>query len=111
MADGLPYDSDEGRNIAAAITALMTGRGYRKSAEIAAAVGPYDEYEPNREPHNAVMRMHRDAAYEIDDERRQGRAARGRAAELGRGGRARRRSTATATRRRRCSRPPGRSAS
>jgi ribonucleoside-diphosphate reductase alpha chain len=66
MSDGVPYDSDEGRNIAAAITALMTGRGYRKSAEIAAAVGPYDEYERNREPHNAVMRMHRDASYEID---------------------------------------------
>jgi ribonucleoside-diphosphate reductase alpha chain len=66
MSDGVPYDSDEGRNIAAAITALMTGRGYRKSAEIAAAVGPYDEYERNREPHNQVMRMHRDAAYRID---------------------------------------------
>jgi ribonucleoside-diphosphate reductase alpha chain len=66
MSDGVPYDSDEGRNIAAAITALMTGRGYRKSAEIAAAVGTYDEYERNREPHNAVMRMHRAAAYEID---------------------------------------------
>ena len=66
MSDGVPYDSEEGRNIAAAITALMTGRGYRKSAEIAGAVGPYDEYERNREPHNKVMRMHRDAAYEID---------------------------------------------
>ena len=66
MSDGVPYDSEEGRNIAAAITALMTGRGYRKSAEIAGAVGPYDEYERNREPHNEVMRMHRDASYEID---------------------------------------------
>ncbi len=66
MADGLPYDSDEGRNVAAAITALMTGRGYRKSAEVAAAMGPYDGYVENREPHNAVMRMHRDASYEID---------------------------------------------
>ncbi len=65
MSDGMPYDSDEGRNVAAAITALMTGRGYRKSAEIAAAVGPYDEYAINREPHNRVMRMHREAAYEI----------------------------------------------
>jgi ribonucleoside-diphosphate reductase alpha chain len=68
MSNGLPYDSDEGRAVAAAITALMTGRGYRKSAEIAAAVGPYDEYERNRESHNAVMRMHRAAAYEISDE-------------------------------------------
>jgi ribonucleoside-diphosphate reductase alpha chain len=67
MADGLPYDSDEGRAVAAAITALMTGRGYRQSAQIAAAIGTYDEYPSNREPHNAVMRMHRDAAYEIDE--------------------------------------------
>ncbi|MDQ3571234.1 MAG: vitamin B12-dependent ribonucleotide reductase [Actinomycetota bacterium] len=66
MSNGLPYDSDEGRNVAAAITALMTGRGYRKSAEVAAAVGPYEAYELNREPHNAVMRMHRDASYEVD---------------------------------------------
>ncbi|HEX3737588.1 MAG TPA: vitamin B12-dependent ribonucleotide reductase [Solirubrobacterales bacterium] len=67
MSDGMPYDSDEGRNVAAAITALMTGRAYRQSALIAAeATGPYDEYEKNREPHNGVMRMHRDAAYEVD---------------------------------------------
>lgn len=68
MADGLPYDSDEGRGIAAAITALMTGRGYLGSARIAAAIGPYDRYEENRDAHNAVMRMHRDAVYTIDDE-------------------------------------------
>ncbi len=67
MSDGLPYDSDEGRNVAAAITALMTGRAYRQSALIAAgATGPYDAYERNREPHNGVMRMHRDASYDID---------------------------------------------
>src|SRR6202000_569568 len=67
MADGMPYDSDEGRNVAAAITSLMTGRAYRQSALIAAgATGPYDEYEKNREAHNGVMRMHRDAAYEVD---------------------------------------------
>ncbi|HEY5942889.1 MAG TPA: vitamin B12-dependent ribonucleotide reductase [Solirubrobacterales bacterium] len=67
MSDGLPYDSDEGRNVAAAITALMTGRAYRQSALIAAgATGPYEEYEKNREPHNGVMRMHRDASYEVD---------------------------------------------
>ena len=58
MSNGLPYDSDEGRSVAAAITALMTGRGYRKSAEIAAAVGPYDEYE--LEPRGAQQR-HADA--------------------------------------------------
>jgi ribonucleoside-diphosphate reductase alpha chain len=68
MSNGLPYDSDEGRAVAGAITALMTGRGYRRSAEVAAAIGPYDEYGKNREPHNQVMRMHQDAAYEIDDE-------------------------------------------
>ena len=56
----------KGRNVAAAITALMTGRAYRRSAEIAAAMGPYEAYEKNREPHNGVMRMHRDASYEID---------------------------------------------
>ncbi len=67
MSDGLPYDSDAGRNVAAAITALMTGRAYRQSALIAAgATGPYEEYERNREPHNGVMRMHRDASYDVD---------------------------------------------
>jgi ribonucleoside-diphosphate reductase alpha chain len=67
MSDGLPYDSDAGRNVAAAITALMTGRAYAQSAKIAAdATGPYDEYGKNREAHNGVMRMHRDAAYDID---------------------------------------------
>ena len=68
MSNGLPYDSDEGRAVAAAITALMTGRGYRKSAEVAAAVGPYEAYAENREPHLNVMRMHRDAAYELEEE-------------------------------------------
>ncbi|MFM8519546.1 MAG: vitamin B12-dependent ribonucleotide reductase [Solirubrobacterales bacterium] len=68
MSKGMPYDSEEGRNLAAAITAVMTGRAYRRSAEIAGAMGPYEAYEENREPHNAVMRMHRDAAYEIESE-------------------------------------------
>ncbi|HEY7835976.1 MAG TPA: vitamin B12-dependent ribonucleotide reductase, partial [Solirubrobacteraceae bacterium] len=67
MSNGMPYDSDEGRAAAAAITALMTGRAYRRSAEAAGALGPYDRYEENREPHNAVMRMHRDAAYAIGE--------------------------------------------
>jgi len=67
MSDGLPYDSDAGRNVAAAITSLMTGRAYRQSALIAAgATGPYDEYERNRDAHNGVMRMHRDASYDVD---------------------------------------------
>jgi ribonucleoside-diphosphate reductase alpha chain len=67
MSNGMPYDSDAGRGTAAAITALMTGRAYRRSAEIAAAVGTYERYEDNRQPHNAVMRMHRDASYAIPD--------------------------------------------
>jgi ribonucleoside-diphosphate reductase alpha chain len=67
MADGVPYDSDAGRGTAAAITALMTGRAYRRSAEVAAALEPYEHYEENREPHNAVMRMHRDASHAIPD--------------------------------------------
>ncbi|HEX5224646.1 MAG TPA: hypothetical protein VFW29_05900 [Solirubrobacteraceae bacterium] len=50
MSNGMPYDSDEGRGTAAAITALMTGRAYRRSAETAAALGPYDRYAENREP-------------------------------------------------------------
>ena len=68
MANGMPYDSDEGRATAAAITALMTGRAYLQSAKIAAALGPYERYEENREPHNNVMRMHRDATREIPEE-------------------------------------------
>jgi ribonucleoside-diphosphate reductase alpha chain len=68
MADGVPYDSDAGRGTAAAITALMTGRGYLGSARIAAAMGPYDRYPENREAHNSVMRMHRNASYAIPDE-------------------------------------------
>jgi ribonucleoside-diphosphate reductase alpha chain len=68
MADGMPYDSDTGRGTAAAVTALMTGRGYLGSARIAAAMGAYDRYEENREAHNAVMRKHRDASYAIPRE-------------------------------------------
>ncbi len=65
MADGMPYDSERGRGTAAAITALMTGRAYRRSAEVAGALGPYERYAENREEHNAVMRMHRDASHAI----------------------------------------------
>jgi len=65
MSNGMPYDSDSGRGVAAAITALMTGRAYRRSAEVAAALGPYEHYEKNREAHNGVLRMHRDAAHAI----------------------------------------------
>jgi ribonucleoside-diphosphate reductase alpha chain len=67
MANGVAYDSDEGRALCGAITALMTGRAYRTSAEVAGAIGPYERYAENRDPHNHVMRKHRDAAYAIDD--------------------------------------------
>jgi ribonucleoside-diphosphate reductase alpha chain len=67
MSNGMPYDSDAGRGTAAAITALMTGRGYAQSAKVAAAIGPYERYEENRDAHNNVMRMHRDASYAIPD--------------------------------------------
>ncbi|HET9718751.1 MAG TPA: vitamin B12-dependent ribonucleotide reductase [Solirubrobacteraceae bacterium] len=67
MADGMPYDSDAARGTAAAITALMTGRGYLRSAQIAGSIGPYDRYAENRDAHNGVMRMHRDATYAIPD--------------------------------------------
>jgi ribonucleoside-diphosphate reductase alpha chain len=67
MANGVAYDSDAGRGTAAAITALMTGRAYRRSSEIAATIGPYAGYAVNREPHNRVMRMHRDSSYAIPD--------------------------------------------
>ncbi|MBA2505292.1 MAG: vitamin B12-dependent ribonucleotide reductase, partial [Thermoleophilaceae bacterium] len=68
MSNGLPYDSDEGRAVAGAITALMTGRAYRQSAEIAGAMGPYERYEENAEAHLGVMRKHRDASHAIVDE-------------------------------------------
>ena len=67
MANGLAYDSDEGRALCGAITALMTGRAYRTSAEVAGALGPYERYEENRDPHNHVMRKHRAAAYSLDE--------------------------------------------
>jgi len=68
MSNGMPYDSDEGRVTAAAITALMTGRAYAQSARIAGAIGPYERYTENRDAHNTVMRMHRDASYAIADD-------------------------------------------
>ena len=60
MALGLPYDSDEARDLAASITALMTGAAYKLSAEIASKLGPFPEYERNKEPMMEVMKMHRD---------------------------------------------------
>jgi ribonucleoside-diphosphate reductase alpha chain len=58
MASGLPYDSDGGRSVAAAITSLMTGVAYRRSAEIAGIVGAYEGYARNADAHKRVMRKH-----------------------------------------------------
>jgi ribonucleoside-diphosphate reductase alpha chain len=65
MAAGHAYDSEGGRAIAAAITSLMTGAAYKTSAELAAAVGPYDGYERNARPHKRVIRKHADASEAI----------------------------------------------
>src|SRR5262245_17024135 len=67
MSRGLPYDSDEGRAYAAAITALMTGRAYRKSAEIAARMGAFAGHQPNAAPMLNVMMMHRAAVGNIEN--------------------------------------------
>ncbi len=67
MARGLPYDSDAGRDMAAAITAAMTGEAYAQSARIARDHGgPFEGYEKNREPFLRVMRKHRAAIKGID---------------------------------------------
>ena len=65
MATGHAYDSEGGRAIAAAITSLMTGAAYKTSAELAAAVGPYDGYARNAKPHKRVIRKHADASEQI----------------------------------------------
>ena len=65
MVSGLPYDSDEGRAIAACITALMTGTSYATSAEMAKELGPFRGFERNREHMLRVMRNHRRAAYGV----------------------------------------------
>jgi ribonucleoside-diphosphate reductase alpha chain len=65
MATGHAYDSEDGRAIAAAITSLMTGTAYRTSAELAAAVGPYEGYARNASPHKRVIRKHAAASEDI----------------------------------------------
>ena len=67
MARGLPYDSDEGRAYAAAITALMTGRAYRKSADIASRMGPFAGYRPNAAAMIGVVAKHRAAVGNIEN--------------------------------------------
>jgi ribonucleoside-diphosphate reductase alpha chain len=58
MATGHAYDSDGGRALAGAITSLMTGTSYKRSAELAGVVGPYDGFERNKDAHTRVMRKH-----------------------------------------------------
>ncbi|MCN9242507.1 vitamin B12-dependent ribonucleotide reductase [Streptomyces sp. RY43-2] len=70
MATGHAYDSNGGRALAGAITSLMTGTAYKRSAELAAVVGPYDGYARNEKPHLRVMQQHADAnatAVRMDD--------------------------------------------
>jgi ribonucleoside-diphosphate reductase alpha chain len=66
MAQGLPYDSDEGRAQAAAITALLTGHSYATSAKIARKVGPFAGFHKDREGMLNVLKMHREAVDHID---------------------------------------------
>jgi ribonucleoside-diphosphate reductase alpha chain len=66
MAMGLPYDSDEGRAIAAAVTALMTGHAYATSARLARQVGPFAGFHKDRDGMLQVLRMHREEVSKID---------------------------------------------
>jgi ribonucleoside-diphosphate reductase alpha chain len=68
MALGLPYDSDEGRALAASVTSLMTGHAYATSARTAARMGPFAGYAENAEHMLRVLDQHRTAAAEIDEE-------------------------------------------
>src|SRR4051812_15936212 len=68
MAEGLPYDSDEGRAWASALTALMTGHAYATSARTAARMGPFAGYAENEEPMLNVLRMHRAEAAKINED-------------------------------------------
>ena len=63
MAMGLPYDSDEGRSMCGALTAILTGVSYATSAEMASELGPFPQFAKNREPMLKVIRNHRRAAY------------------------------------------------
>src|SRR5881296_559155 len=66
MYNGLAYDSDAGRDFAAAITAVMTGEAYLQSARVAAKLGPFAGFSKNREPFIEVMKMHRQAVQGIN---------------------------------------------
>jgi len=66
MSMGIPYDSEAGRGICGALTALLTGQGYATSAQMAATVGPFARYQENEQPMLSVMQMHRDAVEKIN---------------------------------------------
>jgi len=66
MALGMPYDSDQGRSYAAALSALMTGEAYLQSARLAESMGPFSGFMPNREPMLKVIERHRAHAYKLD---------------------------------------------
>src|SRR5271170_5982688 len=68
MSMALPYDSDGGRDVAGAVTALMCGEAYAQSARVAERMGPFPGYQENREPMLDVIRMHRDAVRGIKPE-------------------------------------------
>ena len=111
MATGLPYDSDAGRSFAASITSLMTGTAYKRSAELAGIVGPYEGYARNIDGHKRVMRKHAAANDNVrtvssldgDVQKVANKTWEEACASATR--------TAGATRRPRCSRPPAPSAS
>ena len=67
MSLALPYDSDQARTIAAAVSAIMTGAAYIVSAELASVKGPFEQFEKNKEPMLKVINMHRKHAYDIPD--------------------------------------------
>ena len=108
MTAGLAYDSDEARGLCGAITALLHGAACHTSTELAAAVGPFDDFEKNREPMLHVMEMHWEKVDEIKAARsicKRPPATCGTRSWPTAGG------TASATPRRRCWPPPARSAS
>lgn len=67
MLSGIPYDSEQARGIAGAVTAIMTGTTYKTSAEMSSFLGSFSKYEENKEDMLRVMRNHRAAAYDAED--------------------------------------------
>ncbi len=90
MARGVPYDSPPGRDLAACITAVMTGEAYAQSARMAREVGPFNGYAVNRQPMLRVIAKHREAAYNIPSDNVEADLVTAARHALGRGARARR---------------------